>query len=57
MGLILRVGYKHAAVAQLEERIPAKDEVTGSIPVGCTISPMAKSRSRRASTREEMYLI
>jgi hypothetical protein len=28
----------HAAVAQLEERIPAKDEVTGSIPVGCTIT-------------------
>lgn len=37
--LILLSGYKkYAAVAQLEERIPAKDEVTGSIPVGCTIA-------------------
>lgn len=27
----------HAAVVQLEERFPAKEEVIGSNPIGCTI--------------------
>lgn len=31
---------QYAAVAQLEERIPAKDEVRGSSPLGCTITEL-----------------
>ena len=43
---------KNAVVAQLEERLPSKQDVAGSMPVGRTKEPELERQSRRPLTAQ-----